>query len=77
VRSCSSFACTLRKRVAETEKPISVEEARAAFAAAPGVVLIDNPAAKEYPMPLFLAGKDPVHVGRIRKDIANPVQPDM
>jgi len=56
----------------ETEKSISVEEARAAFAAAPGVVLIDNPAAKEYPMPLFLAGKDPVHVGRIRKDIANP-----
>ena len=30
-----------------------------------------NPAEKEYPMPLFLAGKDPVYVGRIRKDLTN------
>jgi aspartate-semialdehyde dehydrogenase len=57
---------------AETDKPISVEEARAAFAVAPGVELMDNPAEKIYPMPLFLSGKDPVHVGRIRKDISNP-----
>lgn len=57
---------------AETERPISVDEARKAFETAPGVVLIDNPSAKEYPMPLFLAGKDPVHVGRIRKDLSNP-----
>ena len=56
----------------ETEEAISVEQARAAFEAAPGVVLMDNPSIKEYPMPLFLAGKDPVHVGRIRKDISNP-----
>ncbi len=54
----------------ETERPVSVEEARAAFAAAPGVVLMDEPAAKVYPMPLFVAGKDPVYVGRIRKDLA-------
>ena len=54
----------------ETERPVSVEEARAAFAAAPGVVLMDEPAAKVYPMPLFAAGKDPVYVGRIRKDLA-------
>jgi aspartate-semialdehyde dehydrogenase len=57
---------------AETERPISVEEARAAFESAPGVVMIDNPSEKEYPMPLFLSGKDPVHVGRLRKDISNP-----
>ena len=57
---------------AETERPISVEEARAAFAKAEGIVLQDNPAEKEYPMPLFVAGKDPVYVGRIRKDISNP-----
>ena len=55
----------------ETERPISIEEARAAFAAAPGVVVCDNPAEKEYPMPLFLAGCDPVYVGRIRRDLAN------
>ena len=57
---------------AETERPISVEEAREAFSAAEGVILEDNPAEKKYPMPLFLSGKDPVYVGRIRKDLANP-----
>ena len=53
----------------ETERPISIEEARKAFAEAEGVVLMDEPSKKEYPMPLFLAGKDPVYVGRIRKDL--------
>ncbi|GAB6395171.1 MAG: aspartate-semialdehyde dehydrogenase [Bacteroidales bacterium] len=56
----------------ETERPVSVEEARNAFADAEGVVLQDNPAAKAYPMPLFAASKDPVYVGRIRKDLTNP-----
>ncbi|MBP5458130.1 MAG: aspartate-semialdehyde dehydrogenase [Paludibacteraceae bacterium] len=55
----------------ETEKPISVEEARAAFAKGEGLQLMDDPANKKYPMPLFLAGKDDVYVGRIRKDLAN------
>ncbi|MTK52178.1 aspartate-semialdehyde dehydrogenase [Paludibacter sp.] len=55
----------------ETEKPVSVEEARNAWANADGVILQDNPAEKEYPMPLFIAGKDPVYVGRIRKDLSN------
>ena len=53
----------------ETERPVSVGEARAAFAAAEGVVLMDEPAEKVYPMPLFIAGKEPVYVGRIRKDL--------
>lgn len=56
----------------ETERPISVEEARKAVEEGEGLVLMDNPEKKEYPMPLFLAGKDPVYVGRIRKDLANP-----
>ncbi|MDR1368597.1 MAG: aspartate-semialdehyde dehydrogenase [Dysgonamonadaceae bacterium] len=56
----------------ETEKPVSVETARRAFEKAEGVVVMDNPESKEYPMPLFVATKDPVYVGRIRKDIANP-----
>ncbi|MDD3968922.1 MAG: aspartate-semialdehyde dehydrogenase [Proteiniphilum sp.] len=55
----------------ETERPISVAEAREAFEKAEGVVVIDNPANKEYPMPLDLSGKDPVYVGRIRKDLTN------
>ena len=55
----------------ETERPISVEEARAAFKAGKGLVVVDNPAEKEYPMPLFVANQDPVYVGRIRKDLTN------
>ena len=56
----------------ETEQPISVEQARKAFEQAEGLVVIDEPAAKKYPMPLDAAGQDPVYAGRLRKDIANP-----
>lgn len=56
----------------ETERPISPEEARNALEAAPGIVVVDNPAEKQYPMPLDVADHDPVYVGRIRADIANP-----
>lgn len=56
----------------ETERPVSVEEARKAFAGAEGVVLMDEPGEKVYPMPLPLAGVDAVYVGRIRKDLADP-----
>lgn len=56
----------------ETEQPVELAAVRGAFEKAEGVVLLDNPAAKEYPMPLFIAGKDPVYVGRLRKDLTNP-----
>lgn len=56
----------------ETEAPVSVEAAKEAFAKAEGVILQDDTANKVYPMPLFVATKDPVFVGRIRKDISNP-----
>ncbi|MDE5967466.1 MAG: aspartate-semialdehyde dehydrogenase [Muribaculaceae bacterium] len=55
----------------ETEKPVSVDQARQAFAEAEGVVVIDNPTENSYPMPLHVADKDPVFVGRIRKDLTN------
>ena len=55
----------------ETERPISVAEAREAFAHAQGCVLMDEPEKKIYPMPLFLSGKDEVFIGRIRKDLTN------
>ena len=55
----------------ETEKPISVEEAQKAIAAAPGVTLEDDPSNLVYPMPLDTAGKDDVYVGRVRKDLAD------
>ena len=56
----------------ETERPVSPDKARAAFKAAEGIVVMDDPAQKVYPMPLFIAGKDPVYVGRIRRDVTNP-----
>ena len=55
----------------ETEQPISVAQAREAFAQTPGCVLMDEPDNKVYPMPLFLSGRDEVFVGRIRKDISD------
>jgi len=55
----------------ETESPVSVEEAKAAFATAKGCVLMDDPAQKKYPMPLFLSGKDEVFIGRVRKDLTD------
>ncbi|MCU4158122.1 aspartate-semialdehyde dehydrogenase [Carboxylicivirga sp. A043] len=56
----------------ETEAPVTPAQAKGAFAKADGVILMDEPANKEYPMPLFLAGKDEVFVGRVRQDLANP-----
>ena len=55
----------------ETERPISVEEAQKAIAAAPGCTLKDDPSNLVYPMPLETAGKDDVYVGRVRKDLAD------
>ncbi len=54
----------------ETEEPLDVKQVQDALAAAPGVTLLDNPADKQYPMPLFTGGKDDVYVGRVRKDLA-------
>ena len=52
----------------ELEKPLTANEARAALAAMPGVVVYDDPRKKLYPMPLHATGKDEVYVGRIRED---------
>lgn len=57
---------------AECERAVSVAEVREAMRNAPGLVVVDNPAKREYPMPYNLAGKDPVYVGRIREDLAVP-----
>ena len=67
-----SLRCHSESIWVETENPVSVAQARQAFANEKGLVLMDNPAEKEYPMPLFLSEKDDVYVGRIRKDLADP-----
>jgi len=56
----------------ETEQPLSVEQVRDAFEKFEGLTVIDKPAEKQYPMPLFVSGKDDVYVGRIRKDVTDP-----
>jgi aspartate-semialdehyde dehydrogenase len=56
----------------EFERPISVEAARAAFRSAPGVVLLDDYAKGEVPLPLQCEGRDETFVGRIRKDPTVP-----
>ena len=56
----------------EFDQPVTVSQAREAFEAAQGIVVLDNPSEKRYPMPLFIAHKEPVYVGRIREDISTP-----
>ena len=53
------------------DRPVSVEEAREAISKAPGCVLVDDLAKKEYPMPLDTSDQDLVFVGRIRKDLTD------
>ena len=53
------------------DKHISVEEARAAIAKAPGCKLVDDLANKQYPMPLDTSDQDIVFVGRIRPDLTD------
>ena len=60
----------------EFERDITVEEARAALAAAPGVKLVDDMDAgnvhDRFPMPMDTSDQDLIYVGRIRRDISNP-----
>ena len=56
----------------ETERPISPESARAAWANAPGLIVLDDPAAGQYPLPIAAAHRDEVFVGRIRQDLGRP-----
>ena len=55
----------------ETEKPLEISEVKKALEEAEGVVVMDDPENRVYPMPLDLQGTDPVYVGRIRKDISD------
>ncbi|MGC1165028.1 MAG: aspartate-semialdehyde dehydrogenase [Solirubrobacterales bacterium] len=55
----------------ETKRALSPERARELLAAAPGVTVLDDPAAGRYPMAVDAAGKDDVFVGRIRRDPGN------
>lgn len=55
----------------ETEQPLELDAVREAFEKAEGLVVLDKPADKVYPMPLEIANQNPVFVGRLRKDLTN------
>lgn len=57
---------------AEFERPLDVEAARELLEAAPGVRVVDDPAALRYPMPLETSDQDLVWVGRLRRDLSAP-----
>ncbi len=52
----------------QTREPLSPEECRRLLADAPGLVVVDEPAAGRYPLAVDVAGRDEVYVGRIRRD---------
>jgi aspartate-semialdehyde dehydrogenase len=56
----------------EFERPLGVDEARALWSAAPGVLLVDDPSGARYPLASAAAGRDEVFVGRVRQDLNRP-----
>ena len=63
--------CHSESILVETERKISVDEARELFAATPGLAVIDNLEAGEYPMPCECSGDDRTFIGRIREDLSS------
>jgi aspartate-semialdehyde dehydrogenase len=60
--------------VARFDRPVEPAAARAAWQAAPGVRVVDEPARERYPTPLEAEGQDDVLVGRVRRDAGDPLQ---
>ncbi len=56
----------------EFENEFSLDDVKNILSSTNGVVVVDNPANKEYPMPLYAEGKDDVFVGRLRRDETQP-----
>jgi len=63
------FRCHAESVNIETEKKLPVNEVRALLAAAPGVVVFDDPSRNIYPLQIDMTGKDDIYVGRIREDV--------
>jgi aspartate-semialdehyde dehydrogenase len=67
VFTCHSVALNV-----ETESKITAARARELFAAFPGLRVVDDPAAGQYPTPLTVEGQDDCVVGRVREDVSHP-----
>lgn len=65
VENCHSEAIWV-----ETERPLTVDEARELWRRAPGIEVVDDLGAGEYPMPHACSGRDEVFLGRIRRDLS-------
>jgi aspartate-semialdehyde dehydrogenase len=64
--------CHSESILVETERKITVAEARKLFAATPGIIVEDDLDKKLYPMPNTCDGRDEVFIGRIREDLSSP-----
>jgi aspartate-semialdehyde dehydrogenase len=64
--------CHSESILVETEKKITVDQARELFGSFPGIVVIDDIDKKQYPMPINCDGRDEVFIGRIREDLSSP-----
>ncbi|MEN6406611.1 MAG: aspartate-semialdehyde dehydrogenase [Thermoguttaceae bacterium] len=64
--------CHSESILVETQRKISVDEARKLFAATPGLVVMDDLEKKIYPMPINCNGRNETFIGRIREDISCP-----
>lgn len=56
----------------EFEEDFDLNEVRSLLSASPGVVVVDDPSAQQYPMPMDAHERDEVFVGRIRRDETQP-----
>ncbi len=64
--------CHSESILVETERKITVDEARRLFAQTPGLVVVDDLEQKRYPMPLHCDGRNETFIGRIREDLSSP-----
>ncbi len=63
-----TFACHAESVNIEFERPCSPEQARELLRSSPGVLVLDDPEEKLYPLGRDVAGTDVTYVGRIRRD---------
>lgn len=54
----------------ETDRKVTIAEVKEALGKAAGVIVIDDPAKDQYPMPLYTSDTDEVYVGRVREDFS-------
>jgi aspartate-semialdehyde dehydrogenase len=66
------FFCHSESILVETERPLTVEEARALWEKAPGVTVVDDPMNHLYPLATHGHNRDDVFVGRVRRDLHQP-----